>query len=108
MVAAVLITLGAQAFTTHHLWRMARRGWAKMDPRRRRRAVIAGVVELAVIAAIFAIAVVAPWGERTFAYVILAIAAITFPIMLLAVSVQARRDMRAARERRQARQERSQ
>jgi cation transport ATPase len=99
-VAVVLIALGSQMITYRHLWPVVRRGWAGMDSHRRRHMVIAALAEFAFAAAILAIAIAAPWGSRTLAYVILGIAAIVIPVLLLGTVLQARRDIRAARERR--------
>lgn len=101
-VVVVLIALGAQVLTYRHLWPVVRRGWAGMDARRRRLTVIAGLAEFAFAAAILAIAIAAPWGSGTLAYLILGIAVIVIPVMLLGTALQARRDIRAARERRRA------
>lgn len=101
-VVVVLIALGSQVIAYRHVWPTVRRGWAGMDSRRRRLTVIAALAELAFTAAILAVAIAAPWGSGTLAYLILGIAAIVIPVVLLGTALQARRDIRAARERRRA------
>ncbi len=105
-VAAILVTLGAQAITYRHLWTIARRGWARMDRQRRRRTVTLGLGELVLAIAVLTVVAASPFGARTFAYLILGIAAVAVPLMLLGVGVQARRDIRATRERRRGAQQR--